>query len=56
MTSKGDGIVRRIDRELYKTLQDLSIKNNISIRQASKDAATALKQMNGRKLAKEVRF
>ena len=51
-----DGIVRRIDKDLYKALQDLSLKNDISIRQASKDAALILKQMNGKKLSNEVKF
>ena len=56
MAIKGDGVVRRIDKELYTTLQDLAKKNNTSIRQASLDAAKVLKNMNGKTITKEIRF
>lgn len=51
-----NGIVRRIDSELYETLRDMARKNNISIRQASSEAAKALKNLNGKKQIKEIRF
>ena len=51
-----DSIVRRINRELYKTIQEIARKNNVSVVQASKDAAVALKNLNGKKSIKEIRF
>lgn len=53
---KNNSVVRRIDKDLYSTLEEIARKNSTSIRQASKDAAKIIKDMNGKKAVREIKF
>ena len=49
-------VLMRLDIGMAGFLRELARKNNISITQASRDAAKALKGFNGKKISRVVQF
>ena len=54
--AKNNGIVRRIDIDLDKVLKEIAEKNEISLKQASKELAKGYGNIKGVKVQKEIKF
>ena len=53
--TRNNGVVRRIDIELDDMLKELAKRNGMSVKQASKEAAKALK-INMKGIKREITF
>lgn len=52
----GNGIIKRIDKELDSQINDLAKKNNMKYREASREVANMVKQVRGKSFTREIRF
>lgn len=55
------GVVRRIDDEMNKTIQDFAMKNDMKFKEASRELARSIKQLKfdksiKKKIIKELKF
>ena len=57
MVRGNNGIPRRIDTELDEMIRDIAAKNNISMKQASRELARIMKpKIKGTKIINEIKF
>lgn len=55
--AKGDGVVKRIDKDLAEMIEKFAKKNDLKFRQASKEIAKFGKvKFDGKKVVREIKF